>query len=519
MGATPGPRWIIGERVSLVDPGLELCLAQEAAGVGASVFLLQQATPGPETAQALAEYTREYEKLDDPSLPAIIEAPTPQSPRLVLEAASGPSLPDIADDPQGVSEGWVLEACRQVLSAFHGLYESGWRHDLLGPEFCRVRNEQSSGETDLRILLSPPLHFPDPLGTAVFSQLDRSSLARTLRCLANIASAIQVVTKPLPGDINPLPPTGQDIAGAIRSLARRLEGGVTGGEPLSPGQALSEIRQLIRGQHQLRVNPSAKPPSLPADPYLDEDPEEIDQETSQLLAQIVRKEMLDQKNGNWFQRLNRHPAFVIPAFILVIGALIYLLWPISADELYHRGSVLMDSEDKEDWTKGWDLYLEPLAKKYPEQAERERMAEFRGKIEVLRRGRISGREAKDFRSLSESHRLFLEGVHLYQMGSPKKAKAHWENFVKAYEKVPEASGWVDLAKEGIKEELLFQKKEKGKTEEKVPPDFLGALHTVIEEKKKGMDSQYKPRLEALKSLYKNDPEAMDRIDSLLGKEK
>jgi len=115
-------------------------------------------------------------------------------------------------------------------------------------------------------------------------------------------------------------------------LARRIEGGVTGGEPLAPGQALSEIRQLIRNQHQLRVNPGAKLPNQPADPFLEEDPEEIDQETSQLLAQIVRKEMLDQKHGNWFQRLTRHPAFVIPAFILCIGSLVYLLWPMSPDE-------------------------------------------------------------------------------------------------------------------------------------------------------------------------------------------
>lgn len=515
MGSAPGPRWINSERIAMVEPGLELCIAQESTGPGASVFLFQCSNTNSDTLKAFAEYTQEYEKLDDPSLPAVIEPPSPQANRLVLESGSGPSLPDIADDPKGISEGWVLEACRQVLSAFHGLYESGWRHGLLGPEYCRIRNDQSSRETDLRILLSPPLHAPDPLGTAIFSQTDRSSLARTLRCLANIASATQTVTKPLPNDVNPLPPTGNDTAGAIRSLARRIEGGVTGGEPLAPSQALSEIRQLIRNQHQLRVNPGAKLPNQPADPFLEEDPEEIDQETSQLLAQIVRKEMLDQKHGNWFQRLTRHPAFVIPAFLLCIGSLVYLLWPMSPDELYRHGSELMESDNRDDWNKGWDLYLEPLTKKFPEQADRDKMPEYREKLNQMQKGKFSEREAKAFQNLSEGQRLFLEGVHYYQMGNAAKAKAHWESFILAYEQVPEANPWVRKAREGVEEKLSFQKK--ASPEERLPGDFQNAINSILEEKKKGKEASFKGRIQALKTLYKNDPEALKKIDSALEK--
>lgn len=517
MGASPGPRWILGERISLVEPGLELCMAREAAGGGAQVFLFQEIGAKPTACPALLAYARDYEKLDDPSLPAVIEPPSEQTPRLVLESASGPSLPEIADDTQGITEAWVLEACRQVLGAFQGLHDAGWRHGLLGPEFCRIRNEQSGGETDLRLLLYPPLEPPDASGTVQFTQTDRSSLARTLRCLANIASSIQVVTKPLPGDVQPLPPTGNDIAGAIRSLARRMEGGVTGGQPLTPGQALAEIRQMIRNQHQLRVNPAATPSGPPDDPFLEDDPEEIDQETSQLLARIVRKEMMDQKQGNWFQRLNRNPAFVIPAFLLVMGAIVYSLWPMSPDEMYRRGALLMESENQDDWYKAWDQYLSPLVKRFPDQAQRENMPLFQARMESLRRGKTADFEAKSFQNLSEGQRLFLEGVHLYQMGDIKTAREHWGRFVLAYEGVPEAQPWTRKAKEAIEDKLPFQKK--GNSDERIPGDFLRALENIRDFKRMVPEKTYQKKVDALKELYKNDPESLKKIESVLGSPK
>lgn len=509
MGSPSESKWRITERICLAGSGLELWLGKEVKGTGSPIYAIRPSDSHPNSTSTLRDLGVAYGRLDDPSLPAVLEI-TQKPPLLILECPSGPSLQELMENSAGIKEGWVLEGCRQVLGFFTNLRDSGWHHGFLSPENCRIRDGSSRREEDLRIILPPPLLPPGIGNDPEIGESDRVGLARILRCLANIASAIQTVTKPLPMDTQSLPPTGPDIAGAIRSLARRLEGGAGEGIPIDPSLALAEIRQLIRNQHQLRVSPprTQVPKSANQIPL---DPAEFDEETSDLLAKMVRREMLELKAGGWFARLTRHPAFVIPMFLITVSALVYLLLPTSAAELYQRGYALMETENPDDWQRGWDMYLSPLESRFPDQAHKERMDEYRERIRRMRDRKTTDREARFFQGLAESQRQFLEGIHLYQTGKLPEAKAKWQKVIDCYDAVPEALPWVQLAREALGEKLTIQA---SKAPEKLPSDFLGALDKIHHEIRQGKTNSARARLEALRELHKDDPVLLEKMKSI-----
>lgn len=516
MGSPPETKWRISERVFLATSNLELWVGKELKGTGSPIYAIRTSDSHLDSTKILNDFGVAYGRLDDPSLPAVLDIT--QAPNLlILECPYGPSLQELMESPTGIKEGWVLEACRQVLGVFTNLRDAGWHHGFLSPENCRIRDGSSRNEEDLRIILSPPLIPPASasnvggnVSNSEFEESDRAGLARILRCLANIASAIQTVTKPLPTDTQPLPPTGPDIAGSIRSMARRLEGGAGSGKPMDPSLVLAEIRQLIRNQHQLRVSHSKVqvPKSATQVPV---DSSEFDEETSDLLAKMVRREMLQLKAGGWFARLTRHPAFVVPMFLITVSALVFLLLPTSAAELYQRGSALMESENPEDWQRGWDMYLSPLESRFPEQAHKDGMDEYRERIRRMRDRKTTDREARFFQGLAESQRQFLEGIHFYQTNKLTEAKAKWQKVIDCYDGVPEALPWVQLAREALGEKLSIQA---SKSVDKLPSDFLSALDKIQNEIRQGKTKSAKVRFESMKELYKDDPNLLDRLKSI-----
>ncbi len=509
MGSPSETKWRVTQRVCLATSGLELWLGNEVKGTGAAIWAISPSDNLPDPGATLKNLDTAYGRLDEPSLPAVLDF-TQTPPLMVFEFPVGPNLQELMENPAGIKEGWVLEGCRQILGFFCNLRDSDWHHGFLSPENCRIRDGSSRNEEDLRIILSPPLIPPGFAKDESVAESDRAGMARILRCLANIASAIQTVTKPLPMDTHSLPPTGPDIAGSIRSLARRLEGGAGNGNPIDPSLALAEIRLLIRNQHQLRVAPSRTIPPKSAN-QIPFDPGEIDEETSNLLAKMVRREMLQIKAGGWFTRLTRQPAFVIPMFIVTVSALVYLLLPPSAADLYQRGSALLDTENPEDWQRGWDMYLSPMETRFPDQAHKGNMDEYRERIRRMRDRKTTDREARFFQGLAESQRQFLEGIHFYQTGKFPEAKAKWQKVIDCYDGVPEALPWVQLAREALGEKLSIQS---SKSKEMLPSDFLGALDKVQQEIRQGKTGPAKARLEALKDLHKTDPILLEKMNSI-----
>lgn len=161
-----------------------------------------------------------------------------------------------------------------------------------------------------------------------------------------------------------------------------------------------------------------------------------------LMSRLMRAELQRQMQGNWFSHLfNR--AWVLASLLAVcLGILVWTFWPMNADTLFARGSELMASESTHDWEKAWREYLGPLETNFPEHPYREKVDEYKKKLE-------SSRDAPG--RPSEAQRFFQQGERLRQEGSLKEARQVWINLVVVFQAVPNEKAWVHKAEQGLLE--------------------------------------------------------------------
>lgn len=121
------------------------------------------------------------------------------------------------------------------------------------------------------------------------------------------------------------------------------------------------------------------------------------------------------------------PWVVIPAFVLVLVALLYLLLRPGPgpDELYARAEPLLASGELADLDRAWDDYLEPLSRKYPDR--------YVDEIRALRLRRTALREfhrASDVGQratyASETERVHALGLALLRTGDTGGARRLFE---------------------------------------------------------------------------------------------
>ncbi len=151
--------------------------------------------------------------------------------------------------------------------------------------------------------------------------------------------------------------------------------------------------------------------------------------------------------------LNR-PLVVIPLFLVVLAALILpFAWPgPSADELYAAAEPLVASDNQDDWDAA-EKYLEPLARKYPNQYKDE-VSRARRSVKDRRELRrvITDSAKPDLRT--DAERAYFRGLRFVQDGDPVQARAAWEGVVTTFGAEPGEERWVKLARTGLK--LLTQ---------------------------------------------------------------
>ena len=148
--------------------------------------------------------------------------------------------------------------------------------------------------------------------------------------------------------------------------------------------------------------------------------------------------------------LMKRPLIVIPLFLLVLAALVLpFAWPSkSADELYAAASPLLESENPDDWEKAVEQYIEPLARKYPDQYVKE-VAEARSKVKDRRELKRALGEGAKVDPRSDAERAYLRGLRLAQAGDPDAARRLWRALIVAFGEVKTESRWVGLAQVGL----------------------------------------------------------------------
>ncbi|MFO0934963.1 MAG: serine/threonine-protein kinase [Gemmataceae bacterium] len=165
---------------------------------------------------------------------------------------------------------------------------------------------------------------------------------------------------------------------------------------------------------------------------------------------VAESEGEEGASGSYRERsLLARPIVVIPLFLLVLGAILFLLFRPgpSAEELYHRAEPLMTSQNPTDWDRAWDEYLEPLSRKFPDQYVAEVQA-FRERRSVLRELNKAIDQGHRVRYTSDAERFYTRGLALMRVGDVDGARAEWEKAIKIAER---EERWGDYAREAIRE--------------------------------------------------------------------
>ncbi len=102
--------------------------------------------------------------------------------------------------------------------------------------------------------------------------------------------------------------------------------------------------------------------------------------------------------------------FLAGCLAIVVGGMVWALWPPSESELYAGAAALMESEDETDWQTAKSEYLEPLLKRFPqsEHASEARQWIDRADLAILENQveRIARSTNRDPRN--ETERLLVE---------------------------------------------------------------------------------------------------------------
>ncbi|HYV39136.1 MAG TPA: protein kinase [Gemmataceae bacterium] len=218
-----------------------------------------------------------------------------------------------------------------------------------------------------------------------------------------------------------------------------------------------------------------------------------------LMSQLMRQELERQNRGSALNRLLNRWFVVIPAFFLVMGALVWAVWPPSAETLFERGAELMQSKDHADWERAWHDYLEPLERNHPDHPHKAEVEVFRKRIEAQRR---------HLEAISEGQRLFLLGEKSRQDGHYAEAGRLWKNLTVVFRNVEAEKQWVKKAEKGLAE------LDKEAADKKRLLPVWEALQQAATLRDQGKRTEAEAIWRSIDELYESDPGATEIINAI-----
>jgi serine/threonine protein kinase len=209
---------------------------------------------------------------------------------------------------------------------------------------------------------------------------------------------------------------------------------------------------------------------------------------------------------------------VIPAFLLVIGLLLYaFLRPqVPAEELYQAALPLMQSERPEDWEYAWEMYLEPLSRKYPDRYSGEVTA-FRQKLRDYRELKRLIVEGSRWQPRSEAERAYWRGLRMAQTQDIAAARRIWKALIIVFESQPAERLWVELARQGLT--LLdqhFPSYSGPADTSAVATQLQAVIERMRELRQTGHTAEAERIRRSLEDLYQNDTVVSEFLQKSLG---
>jgi tRNA A-37 threonylcarbamoyl transferase component Bud32 len=206
-----------------------------------------------------------------------------------------------------------------------------------------------------------------------------------------------------------------------------------------------------------------------------------------LMSQLVRKELEDLNREGPISRMLNRAWLLVLLLSLIIGLLIYGLWPKDADALLQDAEKLVA---KSDWREAL-ARLDKLDQKFPDHGYPERVAELRkqiadGQAQRLARWQTGAGTANPAVPTSEAERFYREALHDSQSGKVELARQKWQRVIDAFAGIESQQQWVQRAQEAIK---------------RMEETDLNAVEEAIRRAKVEPPEQARRRLQALAELY------------------
>jgi hypothetical protein len=133
----------------------------------------------------------------------------------------------------------------------------------------------------------------------------------------------------------------------------------------------------------------------------------------------------------------------------VTALILPFAWPTqSADELYAAAQPLLASDNPADWDAAFENYLDPLARKYPDQYKKE-IEDARIKVRDRRELRQALTEGAKADPQTDAERGYLLGLRLAQAGRAEEARTTWQAVIAAFAAVESEKRWVELSRVGL----------------------------------------------------------------------
>jgi serine/threonine-protein kinase len=203
------------------------------------------------------------------------------------------------------------------------------------------------------------------------------------------------------------------------------------------------------------------------------------------------------------QRLLSQAWVLIFGLVIVLGVLIWGLWPASVEQRLDEVRRLLD---RDEWAAASEL-LDRIEQQYrghpyhvQVQLYRQRIAEREAAVKARWRS-----PADSMTATGEAERFFREAQREYESGNFAKARMIWEKLVAAFDGIESQKEWVDKARSAL---------------QKADARDLAAVDEAIRLAQSEPVSQARRRLQALADLYRNrsDPAArtaVERIEAAL----
>ncbi len=222
-----------------------------------------------------------------------------------------------------------------------------------------------------------------------------------------------------------------------------------------------------------------------------------------LMSRLLRKELDQQNHGGPVRQLLNRPTVIILLLLVCAVPVCWKLWPTDPEKQYLKGQSLLESDNPEDWTEGWEL-IQKAQPRLPEGAHAADIARYQQKVEEYQAARRASWQGE---RLSEAQWFYQQGVRQRQQGQNAQAKETWRNLVRSFRDVPAERRWVRLA-------------EKQLEKDNAPADArrFEAAHQALEQARRlradGQTDEADALCAALEQLYRDDPSARDLLEEV-----